>query len=72
MDSKKRMETYGINTERITKLYNCINSTKYEVNSQNTLKKRYILYVAKFTERKNHIATVHSDYGLYGYRTCFL
>ena len=56
---KRRMVSYGVEPEKIILLYNCIDTRKYsplegKVGEKDT--DNYILYVAKFAERKNHLS----------------
>lgn len=53
---KKRMIESGVSSKKIITLYNCINTNDYRPSKTKKLSENYILYVAKFTERKNHIA----------------
>jgi len=54
LEQKRRMIKQGIDQNKIRVVYGTINTTKYHPLNRE-LNKNYILYVAKFTERKNQL-----------------
>lgn len=71
-EQKRRMIKQGVDQNKIKVIYNTINIDKY-CPSNYSSDKKYILYVAKFTQRKNqllllkafhNIATKYNDYKL--------
>ncbi len=56
-EQKRRMIKKGVGQNRIKIVYICIDTVKYHP-SNNRLNERYILYVAKFIDRKNQLLLI--------------